>query len=167
MRRRWFSAGTVDGVGRAGRGRGCPRQRRGLVAMFAVAMLILGSCDSPDEGIPSTAGDPETTAQPSEPVARPTLRLAGEDSGFPSPFTYRRGPGYMYTQLQYETLLWKDASGELLPWLAEGFEVSDDGLTYTFDLRDDVTWQDGEPFTAEDVAFTFSYFEQNQDQISP
>lgn len=40
------------------------------------------------------------------------------------------------------------------PQLAESWEVSEDGLAWTFHLRTDVTWHDGEPFTAEDVKFT-------------
>ncbi|MDQ3548248.1 MAG: ABC transporter substrate-binding protein, partial [Chloroflexota bacterium] len=39
--------------------------------------------------------------------------------------------------------------------LAEAWEVSDDGLTWTFTLRDDVEWHDGEGFSADDVAFTY------------
>ena len=42
-----------------------------------------------------------------------------------------------------------------LPELAERWEVSDDSLTFTFYLRDDVTFHDGEPFTADDVKFTY------------
>ncbi|PYZ95926.1 ABC transporter substrate-binding protein [Alteribacter lacisalsi] len=42
------------------------------------------------------------------------------------------------------------------PDLAEDWETSDDELEWTFHLRDDVEWHDGEPFTAEDVAFTFN-----------
>ncbi len=38
--------------------------------------------------------------------------------------------------------------------LAESWEISDDGLTYTFHLRPGVTWHDGQPFTADDVVFT-------------
>ena len=38
--------------------------------------------------------------------------------------------------------------------LAESWEISDDMLTYTFNLRRDVVWHDGEPFSAEDVVFT-------------
>ncbi len=41
------------------------------------------------------------------------------------------------------------------PELAESWEISDDGLTYTFQLRKDVNWHDGTPFTAHDVEFTF------------
>ena len=47
-------------------------------------------------------------------------------------------------------------TGEIRPLLAEKWEVSDDGLTWTFHLRKDVTFNDGTPFTAHDVAFTDS-----------
>jgi peptide/nickel transport system substrate-binding protein len=49
-----------------------------------------------------------------------------------------------------------DDYGQPVPDLATGWTVSRDGLTYTFTLRDDVTWHDGQPFTAEDVAFTMA-----------
>ena len=42
--------------------------------------------------------------------------------------------------------------------LAESFEVSGDGTVITFKLRDGVKWHDGEPFTAEDVKWTFEYY---------
>jgi len=95
------------------------------------------------------------------------LTLAGEDNGFPSPFTYMRGPGYVQTSLIYDTLLWKDRSGEYLPWIASGFERSDGGRTYTFTVRDGIAWQDGRPLTAQDVAFTFEYFAEHAEEISP
>jgi peptide/nickel transport system substrate-binding protein len=44
--------------------------------------------------------------------------------------------------------------GEIVPDLATRWEVSDDGLTYTFHLRRDVRWHDGAPFTADDIVFT-------------
>jgi peptide/nickel transport system substrate-binding protein len=42
----------------------------------------------------------------------------------------------------------------LVPALAESWEASEDGLTYTFTLRQDVSWHDGEPFTSADVIFS-------------
>ena len=42
------------------------------------------------------------------------------------------------------------------PDLAASWEVSDDGLAWTFFLREDVTWHDGEAFTADDVVYTFN-----------
>lgn len=49
--------------------------------------------------------------------------------------------------LNYET-------GEIIPWLGTGYEISDDAMEITISLREGVTWSDGEAFTAEDVAFT-------------
>ncbi len=56
---------------------------------------------------------------------------------------------------------WLDDSIE--PLLAESWEHSDDGLEWTFRLRQDVTWHDGEPFTAHDVDFTFNRVVYNDD----
>ena len=49
------------------------------------------------------------------------------------------------------------------PLLAESWEHSEDGLTWTFHLRKDVTWHDGQPFTAHDVEFTFNRIIYNHD----
>lgn len=46
--------------------------------------------------------------------------------------------------------------GTVLPDLAESWEVSPDARVYTFHLRQDITWHDGVPFTADDVIFTWS-----------
>src|ERR1051325_288872 len=50
-------------------------------------------------------------------------------------------------RVNYETF-------EVEPWLAEKWDTSPDGLTYTFHLRPGLTWSDGVPFTADDVVFT-------------
>ncbi|MGN1396862.1 MAG: peptide ABC transporter substrate-binding protein [Streptococcus gallolyticus] len=52
-------------------------------------------------------------------------------------------------------LLRRDEDGELQPDLAEKVEVSDDGLTYTATLRDDLKWSDGSDLTAEDFVYSW------------
>lgn len=52
-------------------------------------------------------------------------------------------------------LLRRDKKGELKPDLAEKVEVSDDGLTYTATLRDNLKWSDGSDLTAEDFVYTW------------
>ena len=54
-------------------------------------------------------------------------------------------------------------SGEPQPNLAESWDVSTDGLIWTFYLRRDVVWHDGEPFTSADVEFTFNEIIYNED----
>lgn len=53
-------------------------------------------------------------------------------------------------------LLTGAADGSAIPGAAESWTISDDGLTYTFDLRDGATWSDGEPVTADDFVFSFN-----------
>jgi peptide/nickel transport system substrate-binding protein len=60
------------------------------------------------------------------------------------------------TSLIYEGLTTTNDYGEIVPDLAASWTVSDDGLVYLVDLRTDILWQDGIPFTAEDVVFTVS-----------
>ncbi len=61
--------------------------------------------------------------------------------------------------LIFDGLTRYDESGELVPALAQSWTVSDDGLSVRFTLRQDVTWHDGEPFTAADVAFTYGLYQ--------
>lgn len=60
------------------------------------------------------------------------------------------------SQAVYSGLLKYDSNGNLINDLAESYEVSDDKTTYTFHLRRDATWQDGQKFDAHDVIFTIN-----------
>ena len=53
-----------------------------------------------------------------------------------------------------QNLFWVKADGTLDPLLGKSVTVSPDGLIYTVKLREGVKWQDGEPFTADDVAYS-------------
>jgi len=57
-------------------------------------------------------------------------------------------------RLVFEGLTGFDERGNVIPRLAEKWEISPDGLTYTFYLRKDVRWHDGAPFDADDVLYT-------------
>jgi len=88
------------------------------------------------------------------------ISLTGDESTI-NPYTYVTGyPGWNMLLLQYDTLYQLDADGIPQPWLATSAEKSEDGLTVTLELRDDVLWHDGEKFTAEDVVFTVNYFKE-------
>ena len=92
------------------------------------------------------------------PHAGATIRIPGNAFGFPSPFAYNGGPGYWQMSFVYDTLMWKDSTGNLMGWLASSMNRAADDVTYTFKIRPGVTWHDGKPLTAADVAFTFEYF---------
>lgn len=57
-----------------------------------------------------------------------------------------------------DSLLALDENGKAVPWLAEKWSVSDDNLTWTFTLKDGVTFTDGTPVDAEAVAYNFDYW---------
>ncbi|HTZ38315.1 MAG TPA: ABC transporter substrate-binding protein [Stellaceae bacterium] len=62
------------------------------------------------------------------------------------------------TLVMFENLIENDVNGELRPQLAAAMPtISDDKLTYSFDLRDDVYFQNGAKFTAEDVKYSYDY----------
>ena len=56
--------------------------------------------------------------------------------------------------LTYAGLMGLSGTGELVPVLAESYEISDDGKTYTFTLRENTKFSDGSPVTSDDVIFT-------------
>ena len=72
----------------------------------------------------------------------------------------------MLTQNVFESLTIVNESGEVEPNLATGWEVSDDGLTYTFTLAEGVTFHDGSAFDAEDVVFSFDRA-MAEDSVNP
>ncbi len=55
----------------------------------------------------------------------------------------------------FEGLVSLDAAGETIPGIAERWDISEDGLTYTFHLRENLVWSDGHPLTADDVVLGF------------
>ncbi|MFW6022826.1 MAG: ABC transporter substrate-binding protein [Halanaerobiaceae bacterium] len=85
------------------------------------------------------------------------ISLSGGDYGYPSPYShYPRGPGGYKRNLIFDSLLERGEDG-LIPWLARDYEIKNGGKEYLFTLQENVKWHDGEPFTAEDVKFSFEY----------
>jgi len=64
--------------------------------------------------------------------------------------------------LNYNYLMGYAPNGDPRPELADSWEVSDDGLTWTFKIHPGIKWHDGEPLTAKDVAFTYMYVIDNE-----
>ena len=109
---------------------------------------------------PTTALPPTAAPQPTDvpATAEPTVLHFG---WLGKPDTLN--PAYAFLvesttilDLVYNTLLRPDQSGKYAGDLAKEWSVSEDGLTWTFKLHDNVTWHDGTPLTAEDVAWTIN-----------
>ncbi len=146
---------------------GVTRTAAAMLAAGALGLAACGGGDTGDTAAPNGTPAGGTSGATTQPGSVASLRLAGGPWGYPQPFSYVRGPGLVYTELIFDTLLWKDARGTPMGWLAKSWKTSADGRTWTFTLRDGVTWQDGRPLTARDVAFTFEYFTKGPGSVSP
>ncbi len=85
-----------------------------------------------------------------------TVAILNEVDSF-NPFLGIEAESYEMWALTYDYMItysMEDMSPE--PGLAESWETSDDGLTWTFDIREGVMWSDGEPLTAADIAYTYN-----------
>ncbi|WP_455893631.1 ABC transporter substrate-binding protein [Pseudomonas palmensis] len=60
-------------------------------------------------------------------------------------------------RILFDCLLYQDEQGNISPWLAKSWDISPDGKTYTFHLRDDVTFSDGEKFNARAVQINLEH----------
>lgn len=58
----------------------------------------------------------------------------------------------------HDPMVMIDENYELQPFLAESWEVAEDGMSYTFHLREGIKFHDGSDFTAEDVKYTFEFY---------
>ena len=88
------------------------------------------------------------------PIARPYREGVLGRPVSVSPLSARTQADRDLVALVYSGLVRNGPSGSLVPDLAERWTVDPTGAVWTFQLRDDARWHDGEPVTAEDVAFT-------------
>jgi peptide/nickel transport system substrate-binding protein len=100
-----------------------------------------------------------TVEVPAEPPPEvPTGTLVRALTTFPNsldhPQTAERQASTTSWQL-YDSLVWFGEGGKIIPQLAESWEVSEDGTEYTFHLREDVLFHNGEPFNADAVVFNW------------
>lgn len=111
------------------------------------------------EGTPQVV-EKVVTATP-EPTAGPASGgtlvyiLNGEPDSL-DPHKTVRQDSWSVMRFVTSSLVHRDPEGNYVPYLAESWEMSDDGLTWTFHLKKDVTFHDGTPLTAQDVAWTFT-----------
>lgn len=129
---------------------------RMLSLLLALAMVLsMAACGSSSSAPAATTGgstgDGTTGAGNGYVVIGQTSEVANLN-----PMQYPRTPDSNVQNLIYSFLVKPDASLNYEPDLAESWDISDDGTVYTFHLRKDVKWHDGEPFTADDVVFTLT-----------
>ena len=93
------------------------------------------------------------------------VAMTGDPLNF-NPVCQADDTGWPVFQNIFDGLFQLNWNNEIVPNLCETYTISDDGLTYTFNLRKGVKWHDGVPFTSEDCKFTFEMIMENKGVIS-
>jgi len=119
---------------------------------------------------PSPSATPQPTPTPLPPSPNCHVEAVVGQPEYINPILARRDVDRDLVALIFNGLTKVNDRLEIVPDLAQRWRVSADGRTYTFDLRHDVVWHDGVPFTADDVVFTVramqeQYF-QGPDQLA-
>lgn len=149
-----------------------------FIALLAITALVAAACGGGSSSSTTVAdGDTTTTAASG---ATTTEGGAGEakyggvlrfqllrdaDAGY-DPNLATLSTVYTITQLMFDTLGEVTPDGDIVPSLATEWEISEDELTYTFQLRDDVVFHNGRAMTSADVRYTIERI-QNPDTNSP
>jgi peptide/nickel transport system substrate-binding protein len=117
-------------------------------ALFAAAVLLLAGCsseptDSTDDGDSAAAGETMAFGTSADPVVLDGALVSD-------------GESLRAIDQMFEGLVTLEPGGTtVVPGLATDWEISEDATTYTFNLEENVTFHDGEPFNAEAVCFNF------------
>ena len=121
-------------------------KRRNLTTLFGIVILasmILAACNGG-----------AATEEPQEPLV---IGTTDSWSSFEPAWVYSHHDWELFHQCADGLLnAVPGGNGEVEPALAESYDVSADGLVYTFHLREDVTFPNGDPFNADAVLFSFN-----------
>ena len=146
--------------------------KAGLFILVILA-LVLSACGSPASPAPG-ATQPGAAEGTEPPETAPTEETgAGEPAvarigwaGSPdtlNPGTAVLSEAYTLFELVYDCMVQLQLDGTYTPELAESWTTSDDGLVWTFKIRSGITWHDGEPLTAGDIAFSYNFYQEQGD----
>jgi len=124
---------------------------------LAVCLALVAGCAAP-VGAPTTGVETEETAAPAEVATGDEVVIRLSTTSEPTTLDPNLAEDY-YSITPVEQMFLgltniNNETAEIEPELAESWETSEDGLTWTFNLRDDVLWSDGQPVTAQDVVYS-------------
>ena len=127
------------------------RLRTSLAAVGVAAALVLTGCAGGSGDDADASGAALTIAKPDGAITTESHNPYLGDSS---------ASKYGYAKVIFEPLALVNPTGDLgtTPWLAESVEWNDDYTELTVVPRADVTWSDGEDFTADDIVFTFNMY---------
>lgn len=128
-----------------------------FLAMMLTAAMVLGSlvaCGGGDTAADTSAAGESQAVEATEEGKQLVVQV-GPDPETIDPALNSAIDGAVMILHAFETLLTVNEAGEIAPGQAESYEVSPDGLTWTFKLREGLKWSDGTPLTANDFVYSW------------
>ncbi|HLR79295.1 MAG TPA: peptide-binding protein [Bacillota bacterium] len=122
--------------------------------LFLCGIVFVSACSSEE---PKPNSDKKEEVNDREPTPGGTIvgAMYTAPAGMFNPIFYEESYEANILEFTHEPLVTQNEDLEFIPKLAKEWEVNDDQTEITLFLEEDVTWHDGEPFTAEDVVFTY------------
>jgi peptide/nickel transport system substrate-binding protein len=137
------------------------RRNMWFCTMILVVMVLSAACvPAPGAEVPGVMTPDQLARAQSLNIAIPGRIANPANLNLYAPGVSRSDTGLH--QMIYEYFFYQNLqTGEYVPWLAESYEYNDDFTSVTVNIRDGVRWSDGEPFTADDVVFTYELLAEN------
>lgn len=128
--------------------------KRWILGLLFVLLLAASACQP--STTPTPTPEDEMTEAPAEAGRQGTLRVSAFPISQTDPSLISSDSEVLIANHVYDYLVDYNAENEIVPRLATDWTRSDDGLTYTFTLAEDVTFHDGSEMTSQDVVYTFT-----------
>lgn len=132
-----------------------------LTLLVAMSLLLsaCGGAATPEAATPTSAPAAGESPQPTEPAQtqeETVLRVASEQIVQTDPAQISSDAEVLVANAVYDYLVDVNEENQIEPRLAQDWTVSEDGMTYTFQLVENAVFHDGTPLTAADVVWTFN-----------
>ena len=145
-----------------------------LALLLTLSLAACGGNNTAGNNAANNGGTANNIQQDGE-TAQPTgdghyyggtlvVATALEPTYYQTNYQWDGGVVYISHNILSKLCYWDEDTKTMVPDLAESWEASEDLMTWTFHLREGVTWHDGEPFTAADVKWTFDSILEYGDQ---
>ena len=138
-----------------------------LLPILVILSLLLAACTA--AGVPAAPAAPVAESGSGEQAATTGGRALPEDAAADQTLHYvtrnfnrlnpasEGGFGRPWVSFMWMTMFLNDRENNISPWLAESYDVSDDGLTYVIHIKPGATWSDGSPVTAQEAIDYWAY----------
>lgn len=133
-------------------------KKKSLIALVMAFSLLFTGCGGSDNSDAKNVAESSAKAEDTG-GAESSNRWINVNASLPLNYDPASGSSSIDLSIVfnvYDTLVFTEIDGTVIPHVATDWECSDDGLIYTFHIRDDIKFHDGSPLEASDVAFSMN-----------